>query len=95
MPEEYCKPCFVFAPILKGNQKVWKGSARSPESNWNCFENLKHIQETTGKITRFGGHAGAAGIEVSDENFEEFKKALESTRPNTDFVPDAYDCIIR
>lgn len=89
--EEYCKPCFVFTPILKGDQKVWKGSARSPESDWNCFENLKHIQETTGKITRFGGHAGAAGIEVSDENFEEFKKALENTRPNVDFVPDAYD----
>lgn len=78
--DKYKRPCFVFGPTEVDGKKAWKGSARSPEyCNWNCFENLCLTQKKTESILKFGGHAGAAGLTVMDEDFETFENALMDT----------------
>ncbi len=81
--EEYARPALLFTK----REGAYKGSARSVE-NVNIFEALKSC---SAYISEFGGHAQAAGINVSEENFEALKGALNAyigehyTRE--DFVP--------
>ncbi len=67
--EEFARPVILF--VRKGN--MLRGSARSIE-NVNLFEALK---SASGLIAEFGGHAQAAGVNVSEENFEKLREALD------------------
>lgn len=69
LTEEYSRPCILFVR----NGDTLKGSARSIDSV-NIFESLKSCSEF---IEEFGGHAQAAGVNVTLENFELLKNALE------------------
>ncbi len=68
LAEEYCRPAILF---VKKNGFL-RGSARSIE-RVNIYEAIKACSEWT---EEFGGHAQAAGVGVSEENFENFKNAL-------------------
>ncbi|MBD5632505.1 MAG: single-stranded-DNA-specific exonuclease RecJ [Clostridia bacterium] len=68
--DEYSRPAILF--VKNGN--MLKGSARSVE-NVNIFEALKACSQY---IEEFGGHSQAAGVNVSEDNFENLYAALES-----------------
>lgn len=63
--EKYYKPAFVFCK----DGDMWKASARSIEAI-NLHEALVHCAEY---LESFGGHQMAAGVRVSDENFQPFR----------------------
>ena len=83
LAEEYSRPCLLF--VKNGN--MYRGSARSVEGV-NIFEALSACSEY---IEEFGGHAQAAGVNVSQENFEKLEAALCSFfaahYTKEDFVP--------
>lgn len=86
--EEFKCPAILFS----GDGAEYKGSARSVK-NVNIFMLLSRHSEM---FTTFGGHAQAAGVGISAENFEAFRKALEedvaANYPATDFLPaETYD----
>lgn len=66
--EEYNRPTLLF--VKNGN--MLKGSARSIESV-NIFTALKNC---SAYIEEFGGHAQAAGINITEENFDRLERAL-------------------
>lgn len=66
--EKYRRPCLLFSK--KGD--VLKGSARSI-ADINLFEMLK---EVSGHFLSFGGHAMAAGVSISFDEFETVKALL-------------------
>ncbi len=68
--EEFARPALLF--VRRG--EMLKGSARSIEKV-NIFEALKGCSS---HIAEFGGHAQAAGVNVSEENFEGLKAALNA-----------------
>lgn len=66
--EAYQRPVFVFS--LDGG--IAKGSGRSIHA-FNLFKavtNLSHL------LLRYGGHSGAVGVELREENLEEFRGAI-------------------
>ncbi len=69
LAEEYSRPALLFVK----NGDMLKGSARSIESI-NIFEALRGCNEY---IAEFGGHAQAAGINVTEENFPLLERALD------------------
>ncbi|MGN1234408.1 MAG: DHHA1 domain-containing protein, partial [Christensenellaceae bacterium] len=69
LAEEYNRPTILF---VKSGDKL-KGSARSIESI-NIFEALRASSEL---ITEFGGHAQAAGVNVTEEQFPLLEEALD------------------
>lgn len=81
--DEYCRPAILF--VKNGNSM--KGSARSIECI-NIFDALKNCSEY---ITEFGGHAQAAGVNITEENFPLLEKALNEyigrTYESEDFIP--------
>lgn len=66
--EEFNRPVIVFA----GENGGYKGSARSVDGV-NIFEVIENAKQY---LTAFGGHAQAAGLSVSEENFYELERAL-------------------
>ena len=86
LAEEYARPALLFVK----NGDMLKGSARSVESV-NIFEALKACSHL---IAEFGGHSQAAGVNVSEENFEALKSALDSwldeNCPAGAFTPTLY-----
>ncbi|MBQ9730168.1 MAG: single-stranded-DNA-specific exonuclease RecJ [Clostridia bacterium] len=66
--EEYNRPTLLFVH----NGELLKGSARSIEEV-NIFAALKNCAQY---IEEFGGHAQAAGINITCENFENLERAL-------------------
>lgn len=70
---EYCEryklPVVVFTKTKSG---VLKGSGRSTEEV-HLKQALDRIQD---KILGYGGHAGAAGLSIREEDLEEFRKAF-------------------
>ena len=66
--EEFSRPVVLFV----NNGGSLHGSARSVESV-NIFEAISSCKEY---VSDFGGHAQAAGVTVSEENFSLFKAAL-------------------
>ncbi len=68
LAEEFCRPAILF---VRGGEML-KGSARSIESI-NIFEALRAC---SAYITEFGGHAQAAGVNITVENFEKLYEAL-------------------
>ncbi len=86
LAEEYSRPALLF--VRSGD--TLKGSARSIESV-NIFEALKACSEY---IEEFGGHAQAAGVNVTFENFDKLEAALngylEQNYKPEEFLPTLY-----
>jgi len=86
LTEEYGKPTLLFVK----NGDMLKGSARSIEGV-NIFEALKGCESY---IAEFGGHSQAAGINITIENFEKLKGALNDylyeNYSQEAFVPTLY-----
>ena len=78
----YNRPACVLTKV----DDVYKGSVRSIPAV-NVFEVLNNIKHT---LVKFGGHNQAAGITVSPENLENFKKAFNdyifANYPSSDFI---------
>ena len=51
------------------------GSARAPEKHYNLFDALSACSSL---LSRFGGHASAAGLSLREENFDAFRKAFSA-----------------
>ncbi|MCF6290663.1 MAG: single-stranded-DNA-specific exonuclease RecJ [Desulfobacterales bacterium] len=70
LAEQFWRPCILFA--VDGD--LAKGSARSvPDVDLHqllCACNQEHL-------VRFGGHAGAAGVQINTQHLEIFKKDFE------------------
>lgn len=73
LKERYHRPVIVFAAVSEGELK---GSARSVPG-LNIRDVLAAVdKDHPGLITRFGGHAMAAGLSMQPEAFSAFQKAL-------------------
>lgn len=68
--EDYNKPVIVFA-FQNG---AYKGSARSPEYI-DVFNAISSAKDLT---IEFGGHSGAAGVSILEENINLFRERLSS-----------------
>ena len=66
------KPVIVFA--FDPETKVYKGSARSVE-DVNIYDAINSAKEY---LLNFGGHSQAAGLSVSEENFEPLRRAINN-----------------
>lgn len=79
LKEKFHRPCIVFAKgndvegnNVEGNTEI-KGSARSI-AGLHIRDLLEHIDsQYPNLIIKFGGHAMAAGLSISQENFEKFE----------------------
>lgn len=69
--EKYVRPTFVITKTDKG----LKGSGRSIEA-YDMYEALTKVKE---HLKKFGGHKLAAGITLSEDSPESFRKALNDT----------------
>jgi len=80
LKEQYHRPVIVFADAGEDENglRQIKGSARSV-SGLHIRDLLDEIaSHTPGLISRFGGHAMAAGLSLAYERFDEFRLAFES-----------------
>ncbi len=86
LADEYCRPAILF--VRHGD--MLRGSARSVEGV-NVYEALRACSQY---IDEFGGHAQAAGVNVTEDNFEKLKNALslymEERYTDADFIPTVY-----
>ncbi|MGO4986686.1 MAG: single-stranded-DNA-specific exonuclease RecJ [Gallicola sp.] len=84
--EFFSRPTILFTKAQE--EGVLKGSGRSIEQ-YNMFEEINPYRET---LVSFGGHAMAAGMSISEDNFEEFSRVLnESSKlKEEDFQPKIY-----
>ncbi len=86
LAEEYNRPALLF--VKNGN--MLKGSARSIECV-NIFDALRNCSQY---IAEFGGHAQAAGVNVSEENFSALEDALDAYigahYTQEDFIPKLF-----
>ena len=69
--EEYRRPAFVFSKTEDG---LLKGSGRS----FGDFSLADALKACEGTIVGGGGHAGAAGVKVSEEKLTEFQERINS-----------------
>lgn len=77
MKELWHRPVLVFAPSEPGSDEL-RGSARSIPG-FHIRDALAHADALhPGLITRFGGHAMAAGLTLSEGNLARFCEAFES-----------------
>ncbi|WP_432464425.1 single-stranded-DNA-specific exonuclease RecJ [Agarivorans sp. QJM3NY_33] len=84
--EQYYRPVFAFADGDKGEVK---GSGRSV-AGVHLRDLLERIDtQNPGLISKFGGHAMAAGLSLPQTRLAEFKACLEQT--SSDFVDE--DCL--
>ncbi len=70
--DKYNRPCILVARDDAG--KTGTGSARSPE--W--FNLAEHLERCSDLLTRFGGHAAAAGLSLPLENMWELENRLNT-----------------
>ncbi len=86
LAEEYSRPALLFVK----NGDMLKGSARSVEGV-NIYEALRACSSV---ISEFGGHAQAAGVNITEENFNILKEGLEEFLADNysadAFLPDVY-----
>lgn len=68
--ETFCKPTIILTREDTGEN--WRGSSRS-FGDFNMMEALEHCDNY---LARYGGHAGAAGLDVSDDNLAGFDAAI-------------------
>ena len=69
--EEFHRPAVI---ITIDNDGIGKGSARSISG----FDLYEALTEVCGHLQNYGGHPMAAGLTLSEENIEDFKKAFLS-----------------
>lgn len=74
--ETFQKPAFVFCD----HDDTLKGSARSAENDVHLYE---LIQKVSQHVLGFGGHKSAAGLSVSKDKFEIFKKSINEVECET------------
>lgn len=86
---EYNRPTFII--VDKNDEGIYKGTARGIK-NVNIFEALSYCSDL---LTEFGGHTGAAGFSLKEENIPAFKNRMNeylSALPEEYFLPYAeYD----
>ncbi len=73
--EDYSRPVIVFAE----QDGFFKGSARSVEQI-NIYDAISSVSEL---LLTYGGHSQAAGVSVSQENFDLLRKGLNDYVKNT------------
>lgn len=86
LAEKYQVPAYVFT--WSEEKELWKGSGRSV-GNVHLYDLTNKVKEF---IYGFGGHKGAIGIGIKEENFENFKSAIEKHAENInpkDFINDS------
>ena len=69
LQERFGKPCFLMSRETEG----YRGSARS-FGDFSVFECLKYCEP---HLLRYGGHPGAGGFTVSEENHDAFCAAIQ------------------
>ena len=69
--EDYRRPAFVLTEVSPG---VYKGSGRS----FGDFSLAQALSECQKYLVQCGGHAGACGLTVLEENLSEFQSAVQS-----------------
>ena len=67
------KTTIVMTDCMVDGEKMWKGSARG-NSLTNLYDILHEIDEESGLLYAYGGHADAAGLTVKDEDLEGFRQ---------------------
>tara|TARA_B100000700_G_scaffold331669_1_gene466841 strand:- start:7399 stop:9093 length:1695 start_codon:yes stop_codon:yes gene_type:complete len=72
--ENFSRPCAIIS--LKNG--IGKGSLRT-RSNINLYQVLKECEST---LVQYGGHSGAAGITIDNNEIENFSKIFESSVQN-------------
>ena len=86
LADEFCRPAILF--VKHGD--MLRGSARSVEGV-NIYEALRACSDY---IEEFGGHSQAAGVNITADNFEPLRAALEKYMAETyseeDFIPTVY-----
>jgi single-stranded-DNA-specific exonuclease len=70
LAENFWRPTFVFCE----EGKLARGSARSIPG-FHLFDAISRCEEL---LERFGGHEGAAGLTVTLENLEEFRRCIDA-----------------
>lgn len=92
LAEDYKKVTFIFAKTKNG---TWKASGRSVPG----VDLTPMLAQISGMTVACGGHAGAAGVTVTEENFDALKNAILDYM---DFTPvpenddtEKYDCEIK
>ncbi|PWQ95372.1 single-stranded-DNA-specific exonuclease RecJ [Leucothrix arctica] len=73
--ERYFRPCIIFAPGTTGEIK---GSGRSIPGIHMRDVIDRVATKHTGLVEKFGGHAMAAGLSLKNNDFAEFKDAVEA-----------------
>lgn len=90
LTEKYHRPSMVFAKV----GHTYKGSGRSV-TGVNLVEILQDIQKLGAGMESFGGHAAAAGMAVSESNWDTFSKIANDyakkikivfKKPSPDFI---------
>lgn len=72
------RPVIAFAEVSEGDQQTLKGSARSIKG-FHIRDALDAVATRhPGLISKFGGHAMAAGLSLDKSRFEEFSTAFAS-----------------
>lgn len=74
------KPNFIISVDDNGEAR---GSARSVEG-FNVFKCLEHCGEL---LDKFGGHTGAGGLSLKEENIEKFKEMVYDYSDNSAITP--------
>ena len=72
LSERLSRPAIVISIDDEGE---CHGSARAPEKHYNLFDALSACSSL---LTRFGGHASAAGLSLREENLAAFRKAFST-----------------
>ena len=72
--ERFARPSVVISIDDEG-ECHGHGSARAPEGHYNLYDALSACSSL---LTRFGGHASAAGLSLREENLDAFRKAFSA-----------------
>lgn len=70
--DRHNRPAFIFSSASQAEPTHLRGSARSVPA----FNLIKAIGQCSELLTEFGGHIGAAGLELAAENLTAFKEKI-------------------
>ena len=91
LAEIHKRPAYVFS--WNKEKEIWKGSARS--TGEIHLYNLTNLAKEY--ILGFGGHKGAVGLAVTEDNWDSFKKTMEKNAlliPEEDFLDSSKETIL-
>ncbi len=81
--DRYNRPTFIFSSASQDESTRLRGSAtykaellRGSARSVPCFNIIKAIGQCADLLTEFGGHIGAAGLDLEVKNFEAFKAKI-------------------